>query len=182
MKPSENAMTSPCDGSQPVMCKWKDWNPVCQCFGTDRYLTHFSVGLAGYFFVICGLFPMKKNQEYFNEESHPASTCCTLWEWDPCGFLPFFFFLLLYHLLKLLWNICLRLKEFEFSLSLIKVLGLVFTAFAFIKATSSEAFAGATYVLMNNILHFLSQIMVELYFLISWFYLNSKISLLVFCL
>lgn len=86
----------------------------------------------------------------------------------------FLFFLLLYHLLKLLWNICLRLKEFEFSLSLIKVLGLVFTTSAFIKATSLEAFAGDAYVLMNNVLHFLSQIMVELYFLISRFYLNSK--------
>lgn len=88
--------------------------------------------------------------------------------------LNFFFFSPLYHLLKLLWNICLRLKEFEFSLSLIKVLGLVFTASAFIKATSSEAFAGDAYVLMNNILHFLSQIMVEFYFLISRFSLNSK--------
>lgn len=35
----------------------------------------------------------------------------------------------------------LKAKEFELSLSLIKVLGLVFTASAFIKATSSEAFA-----------------------------------------
>lgn len=80
-------------------------------------------------------------------------------------------FFLLYHLLNLLWNICLRLKKFELSLSFIKVLGLVFTT-AFIKAASSEAFAGDTYVLMNDLLHLLPQIRV--YFLISRFYLISK--------
>jgi len=64
------------------------------------------------------------------------------------------FFSLLCHLLKLLWNICLKLKDFELSLSLIKVFSLVFTTSAFIRVTSSEASPGDTYVLMNDLLFF----------------------------
>lgn len=123
------------------------------------------------FVVVCHLwtYSYKKNQEYFNEECHPASTWCTLWEWDPCGFLPFFFSPSI-SFIKAVMEYLLKAKRVWV---LIKVLGLVFTTSAFIKATSSEAFLGDTYVLMNNILHFMSQIMVELYFLISRFYLNS---------
>lgn len=170
IKPSENAITSPCDSSQPVVCKWRGWSPICQCSETDKYLTHFRVCLV---FVISGLFPIKKKIRK-KEQGKPSSThMLHIMKIRSMWLLTFFFFLL-YHLLKLLWNICLRLKEFKFSLSLIKVLGMVLTISAFIKATSWEAFAGDTYVLINNILHFLSQIMVELYFLISRFSLNSK--------
>jgi len=62
------------------------------------------------------------------------------------GFLIFF---PLYHLLKLLGNICLRLKECGLSLSPMKALHVVFTS-AFIKVTFSVAFAGGRCILMSD--------------------------------
>lgn len=140
----------------------------------DRYLTHFHVCLVGFF---CHLWTYSyEKKSGILQQGKPSSIHMlhimgirSMW------LLTFFFFLSpSVSFIKAVWNICLRLKEFEFSLSLVKALDLVFTTSAFIKATSSEAFAGDTYVLMNNLLHFLSQIMVEFYFLISRFSLNSK--------
>lgn len=109
-------------------------------------------------------------QEYFNDESYPSPTCCPFWERNPCA--SYYFFFLLYHSLKLLWNICIRLKEFGLSVPkrfwawcLILVLLSSWVPQRLLKEIRTFSWV--------NFLVFLPKMVAELYFLISRFYLLS---------